>query len=195
MADKSRKFLLSALVVAVLGSIAAFGVFAAFSQTTVNSGNSFAAGTVTIGDNDAGSALYNVSNRKPGDSVTSCIRVTYSGTLTSDVHLYTADPIGAIGPYVNLTIDAGTQPAAVFPSCTGFTADAGGPLFNGTLAGFSAAHNSYANGVVDYPGTVATSWSPSDVVVYRFTVSLQDNNSAAGLASGSHAFTWEARKQ
>ena len=74
MADKSRKFLLSALVVAVLGSVAAFGVFAAFSQTTVNSGNSFAAGTVTIGDNDAGSALYNVSNRKPGDSVTSCIR-------------------------------------------------------------------------------------------------------------------------
>ena len=195
MADKSRKFLLSALVVAVLGSIAAFGVFAAFSQTTVNSGNSFAAGTVTIGDNDAGSALYNVSNRKPGDSVTSCIRVTYSGTLTSDVHLYTADPIGAIGPYVNLTIDAGTQPAASFPSCTGFSADAGGPLFNGTLAGFAAARNSYANGLVDYPGTVATSWSPGDVVVYRFTVSLQDNNSAAGLASGSHAFTWEARNQ
>lgn len=195
MADKSRKFLLSALVVAVLGSIAAFGVFAAFSQTTVNSGNSFAAGTVTIGDNDAGSALYNVSNRKPGDSVTSCIRVTYSGTLASDVHLYTADPIGAIGPYVNLTIDAGTQPAAAFPSCTGFTADAGGPIFNGTLAGFAAARNSYANGVVDYPGTVATSWSPGDAVVYRFTVSLQDNNSAAGLASGTHAFTWEARNQ
>ena len=195
MADKSRKFLLSALVVAVLGSIAAFGVFAAFSQTTVNSGNSFAAGTVTIGDNDAGSALYNVSNRKPGDSVTSCIRVTYSGTLTSDVRVYTADPIGAIGPYVNLTIDAGSQPAATFPDCSGFTPDSGGPVFNGTLAGFSAAHNSYANGLVDYPGTVATSWTPGDVVVYRFTVSLQDNNSAAGLASGSHAFTWEARNQ
>src|SRR4029079_253687 len=144
MADKSRKFLLSALVIAVLGSIAAFGVFAAFSQTTVNSGNSFAAGTVTIGDNDAASALYNVSNRKPGDSVTSCIRVTYSGTLTSDVHLYPADTIGAIGPYVNLTIDAGTQPAAAFPSCTGFSPDSGGPLFNGTLASFGSTHSSYA---------------------------------------------------
>ena len=195
MADKSRKFLLSALVIAVLGSIAAFGVFAAFSQTTVNSGNSFAAGTVTIGDNDAGSALYNVSNRKPGDTVTSCIRVTYSGTLTSDVRLYTTDTIGAIGPYVNLTIDAGSQPAAVFPSCTGFTPDAGGSLFNGTLAGFSAAHNSYVNGLLDYPGTIATSWATGNVVVYRFTVSLQDNNAAAGLASGSHAFTWEARNQ
>src|SRR4029078_1189050 len=106
-------------------------------------------------------------------SVTSCIRVTYSGTLTSDVHLYTADTIGAIGPYVNLTIEAGTQPAAAFPSCAGFSPDSGGPLFNGTLASFGTAHSSYANGVVDYPGTVATSWSPGDVVVYRFTVSLQ----------------------
>ncbi len=110
------------------------------------------------------------------------------------MRLYAAEPIGAIGPYVNLTINPGSQPAATFPDCTGFTPDAGGSLFNGTLAGFSAAHNTYANGLVDYPGA-GTSWTPGNVVVYRFTVSLQDNNSAAGLASGSHAFTWEARNQ
>jgi hypothetical protein len=195
MADKTRKLLISLMVVAVLGTIAGFGIFAAFSQTTVNSNNSFAAGTVTIGDNDAGSALYSVSNVDPGDSVTSCIRVTYSGTLNSNVRLYTADPIGAIGPYVDLTIDAGGQPAATFPDCSGFTPDAGGPLFNGTLSGFSAAHNSWASGLVDYPGTAATSWTPGAVVVYRFTVTLQNNNAAAGLASGSHAFTWEAQNQ
>ena len=195
MADKTRKLLISLMVVAVLGTVAGFGIFAAFSQTTVNSDNSFAAGTVTIGDNDAGSALYNISNVDPGDSVTSCIRVTYSGSLNSDVHLYTGDPIGAIGPYADLTIDAGGQPAATFPDCSGFTPDAGGPLFNGTLAGFSAAHNSWANGLVDYPGTAATSWTPGDVVVYRFTVTLQDNNAAAGLSSGNHSFTWEAQNQ
>ena len=195
MADKSRKFLLSALVVAVLGSIAAFGVFAAFSQTTVNSGNSFAAGTVTIGDNDAGSALYNVSNRKPGDSVTSCIRVTYSGTLTSDVHLYTADPIGAIGPYVNLTIDAGTQPAACLPELHRLQRRRGRAAVQRHAGRLRGRPQLLRQRTGDYPGTVATSWSPGDVVVYRFTVSLQDNNSAAGLASGSHAFTWEARNQ
>lgn len=195
MLDRTRKLLLSALVVAVLGSLAAFGVFAAFSSTTTNSGNSFAAGTVTIGDNDAGSALYNVSNRKPGDTVTSCIRVTYSGTLDSDVRLYTPDTIGAIGPYVNLTIDAGSQPAAAFPSCTGFAPDAGGSLFSGTLAGFAGAHTSFANGLADYPGTAATKWVTSDSVVYRFTLSLQDNDSAAGQSTGTHAFTWEARNQ
>jgi hypothetical protein len=195
MADKSRKLLISLMVIGVLGTVAGFGIFAAFSQTTVNSDNTFSAGTVTIGDNDAGAALYSVSNIDPGDSVTSCIRVTYSGSLQSDVHLYTTDPIGAIGPYVDLTIEAGGQPAATFPDCSGFTPDAGGPLFNGTLAGFSAAHNSWASGLVDYPGTVATSWAPGNVVVYRFTVSLQDNNAAAGLSSGSHSFTWEARNQ
>ncbi len=195
MLDKTRKLLLSLMVVALLGGLAAFGVFAAFSSTTANSGNSFSAGTVVISDNDSGSSLYNVANGKPGSTVTSCIRVTYSGTLDSDVKLYTADAIGAIGPYVDLTIDAGTQPAAAFPSCTGFSPDAGGPIFSGTLASFRAAHNSYANGLLDYPGTVATKWVTSDNVVYRFTVTLQDNNSAAGTSSGSHAFTWEARNQ
>jgi len=195
MLDKTRKFLMSLVVLALLGSLAAFGVFAAFSSTTTNSGNSFAAGTVAIADNDAGSALYTVANAKPGSTQQSCIRVTYSGSLDADVKLYTASAIGAIGPYVDLTIDAGTQPAAGFPSCTGFTADAGGPIFSGTLSAWQAAHNSYANGLVDNPGTVATKWVTSDAVVYRFTVTLQDNNSAAGASSGSHAFTWEARNQ
>jgi len=61
MLDKTRKFLMSLVVLALLGSLAAFGVFAAFSSTTTNSGNSFAAGTVAIADNDAGSALYTVA--------------------------------------------------------------------------------------------------------------------------------------
>ncbi len=194
MADKTRKIFLSALVVAIMGSLAAYGVLAAFSATTANSGNSFAAGTVAIGDNDTGAALYSVSGGKPGDSVTSCIRVTYTGSLDADVKLYTADAIGAIGPYVNLTIDAGSSGAG-FPSCAGFTPDAGGPLFSGTLASFAATHSSWANGLVDNPGTVATKWVTSDAVVYRFVVTLQDNNSAAGQSSGSHAFTWEARNQ
>ena len=68
-------------------------------------------------------------------------------------------------------------------------------LSTNTLSGFSAAHNSWANGLADYPGTVATSWSPGDAVVYRFTVTLQNNNAAAGQASGGHAFTWEAQNQ
>ena len=65
------------------------------------------------------------------------------------MHLYTADPIGAMGPYVNLTIDAGTQPAAVLPRAAPASPPTrAGRLFNGTLAGFSAAAQRLGGGGV-----------------------------------------------
>ena len=88
MTTKS-KGLLSLLLIGALGSVAGLGVFGAFSSTTSNAGNDFASGTVTIADNDSNAALYNVTNRKPGDSVTSCIKLTCTGSLASDVRLYT----------------------------------------------------------------------------------------------------------
>jgi hypothetical protein len=53
----TRKALASLLVVGVTGSMAAFGVFSAFSDTTNNAGNTFSTGNVTISDNDAGGAM------------------------------------------------------------------------------------------------------------------------------------------
>jgi hypothetical protein len=182
----------------VLGGLAGLGVFGAFSSTTSNSNNSFASGTVVIGDNDANSALYNGSNAKPGTTTSGCIKVTYTGTLASDVHIYTTSTIGSLGQYIDLTITPGTQSGSPsFPSCTGFTADPGGALYSGTLANFATAKNSYANGVVDYPGTSATSWATNDSVVYQFTATLQSGapDTVQGQSTGSHAFTWEARNQ
>jgi len=59
----ARKLLLTALVLGALGGAAGLGAYSAFSGTTSNPGDSFTAGTVTLGDNDAGAALYNVSNQ------------------------------------------------------------------------------------------------------------------------------------
>jgi predicted ribosomally synthesized peptide with SipW-like signal peptide len=192
-----QKLLLSFLLIGVLGGLAGLGVFAAFSSTTSSASNSFSAGTVTISDNDANSALYSVTNKKPGDTVTSCIKVTYTGSLPADVHLYTTSSIGALGQYIDLTVTPGTQAVSTFPSCTGFVADAGGAIYSGTLQNFGTAKNSYANGVVDYPGGVATSWSQNDSVVYQITATLQVGapDTAQGLTTGSHSFVWEARNQ
>ncbi|HEX8855053.1 MAG TPA: TasA family protein [Thermoleophilaceae bacterium] len=192
--SKSRKVLLSILVLGIAGSAAGFGVFSAFSSTTTNAGNSFAAGTVNVGSNDAGQFLYNVSNQKPGDSVTKCIKVTYSGSLDSDVHLYTPDSVGSLGQYLDMTVTPGTQPGAAFPGCTGFTPDSGATAWSGTLAQFAAAKNSYANGLSFNPGG-STKWATSDSVVYRVSLSLQDTNSAKGASTGAHSFVWEARNQ
>ena len=71
-------------------------------------------------------------------------------------------------------------------------------MFSNTLANFTTTRNSYANGISAFPGA-QTQWNQNDTVVYQFTLTLQDNNSANGgaaaLTTGAHAFTWEARNQ
>jgi hypothetical protein len=192
----TTKVLLTALCVGALGSLAAMGVFGAFSSTTSNAGNTITAGTVAIADNDAGAAMYSIANAKPGESVSKCIKVTYTGSLDADVHIYTTSTIGSLGQYVELTITPGTQTTPSFPSCTGFTPDAGGALYTGTLQNFGTTKTSYATGVVDYPGA-GTKWASNESVIYQVTATLQSSapDAAQGLTTGAHTFTWEARNQ
>jgi len=194
---RKEKLALTMLLIGVLGGLAGLGVYSAFSSTTTNSGNNFSTGSVTISDNDSNQALYNVSNSKPGDAATSsCIKVTYTGSLASDVHLYTTSSIGSVGQYVDLVVTPGSQSSPSFPNCTGFTPDASGPIYSGTLLNFANTSNNYANGLLDYPGSTS-SWNTNDSVVYRFQVSLQSGapDTAQGLSTGSHSYTWEARNQ
>ena len=188
-----EKALISALVIGVLGSLAGLGVFGAFSATTTNAGNEINTGTVTLTDNDTGSALYNLPNARPGDAVSKCIRVTFSGSLDSDVDLYMPDAVGPISQYVNLTITPGTQTASTFPSCSGFTAATFGPIYNGTLQNFAATHNSFVTGLDKDPSN-PVNWAPNTSVVYKFDVSLSASapGTAEGASTGSHAFVWEA---
>ncbi|MEX2196214.1 MAG: TasA family protein [Thermoleophilaceae bacterium] len=193
-----RKVLLTLLVLGITGSLVAVSALSAFSSTTDNPGNEFAAGTVDISDNDAGSAMYDVTDQKPGVTIERCIKVTYTGSLAADVKLYTTDALDTLAPYVNLTVTPGTQAVSVFPGCTDFVADAGGSIFSGTLQGFAAAHSGWADGLADHPGA-GSSWGAGSAVVYRLQLTLADDNDANGgsdaLTTGEHAFTWEARNQ
>jgi predicted ribosomally synthesized peptide with SipW-like signal peptide len=195
MTVRHRKILLSLLLIGAMTALAGFGTFSAFSSTTTNSGNSFAAGTVFVDDNDAGSAMYTVSNQGPGVNTVRCIRVTYGGTMAADVKLYTTSTVGAVADYVNLTVEKGSG-NPTFPNCTGFSAES--TVFNGELDEFMSTRDSYANGIAAFPGS-QTQWNQNDTLVYRFTLSLQDDNNANGgatpLSTGAHAFTWEARNQ
>jgi hypothetical protein len=196
--SKTRKTLVTFLVIGVIGTLVGVGTFSAFSSTTDNTGNTYAAGSVYLSDNDAGSAMYTVTNQKPGDTVTRCIRLTYTGSLDADVKLYTTSSVNALGGYIDLTVEKGSMPTGTtFSNCTGFSSES--TIYSGTLSNFTTTKNSYANGIAAYPGA-ATKWATNDTLVYRFTLTLQDNNSANGgsggaLTTGSHAFTWEARNQ
>ena len=189
--SRGRKTLLSLLLVGALGAVAGIGTFSAFSATTVNAGNTFDAGTVVINDNDANTAMYNITAAKPNDVVVRCIRVTYAGSLASTVRLYTTTPVNAFGQYVSLSIDKGTMPGATtFPNCTGFASEAN--IFSGTLSSFASGNTNWATGASANPG-VQTQWNQNDSLVYQFTLTMQDNPLATGGTSGTHSFTWEAQ--
>ena len=190
------KTLVMALVVGVLGGAATMGVYGLFTSTTQNSGNEFTSGTVSFTDNDNGAALHNVGNFKPGDSITRCIKATYTGSLPATVRLYSASTPGPLAQYIDLTITQGTATSSAFPDCSGFTPTGTGQLFAGTLQNFEQTRNTYATGLATAPGA-GTTWTQGNTLVYRVQATLQSSapDAAQGTSSGTHAYTWEARSQ
>jgi hypothetical protein len=187
-----------ALGLATVAGLAGPRTFAAFSSQTSNAADSFAAGTVVIGDNDAGTAMLAITNAKPtltGDTDTSCIKVTSTGTLDSTVRLY-ATVSGPLASYLTLTVTRGTDSSPSFDSCTNFTADAtnylgsgNGVIYSGKLGSYPMT---YAAGIVDPTSSSPATWSTNTSHSYKFVISLDDNLAARGL-SATADFTWEAR--
>lgn len=193
--SRSRRTVLTLLVIGVAGLLAGAGSYAVFTATTGNTGNSFTSGTVAIQDNDSNTAMLALANAKPGDADTSCIRIEYTGSLDSTVRLY-GSVSGSLANYVTLTVTRGTDSSPSFDSCANFTADAtnyigagNGVVYSGPLSSFPA---SYAAGIVDPTSGSPETWSQSEAHSYRFVVTLQDDNAAQGL-TGNASFTWEAR--
>ncbi|MCW3004821.1 MAG: hypothetical protein JWQ20_4119 [Conexibacter sp.] len=180
------------VVVGLAGSVIASAVFSAFSATTDNTGNVISAGTVAISDNDAAAEMYNVTDQTPGTITSKCIEVTYTGSLASAVKLYTPSTLDPTANYINLKITPGTQTTPTFPSCTGFTADAGGAIYNGDMAAFATAHSDWSSGLALDSGA-STTWAQGDIVVYKIEVNVIDDPLAQGATSGAHDFTWEAQ--
>jgi predicted ribosomally synthesized peptide with SipW-like signal peptide len=191
----ARKLLLTALVLGCFVVVSGAATYSAFSSQTSNSGNSFAAGTVELTDNDAGSAMLSLSNAQPSASDTSCILLTYSGSLASTVRLY-GTISGGLSSYLTLTVTRGTDSSPSFDSCSSFTPDGtdyigagNGVIYQGNLSAFPTT---YAAGLVDPTSGSPESWTTSEAHSYRFVVTLQNDNAAQGL-SATAAFTWEAR--
>jgi hypothetical protein len=163
---------------------------AAFSDTTTNPGNSWAAGEVII-TSDRASAMFEAHNIAPGAADEQCVRVTYQGTLDADVALYAAYVNGDSGlaPFLDLTVEQGTGSAA---DCSDFTPGAGLPSASGTLAGFVTGNTTFADGL--------RGWSPAGSAnatrTYRFAYELPSNttNDAQGKTA-EVAFTWEAQNR
>jgi len=191
---RNRRIFATVAVLAMMAGVAVFTTSAAFTATSSNPGNRIEAGTVAIGDSDAGTGvLYNALNQKPGSGngpTAACIRVTYSGSLASAVKLYSSAISN--GGQFHLKVERGsglTGPAADM-NCTGFTSSS--TPFDANMNTFPTT---YAGGIDGKAAGAA--WSSGDSVDYRFTVYTNDdatpNAHTSAVDSGAHSYTWEAQ--
>ncbi|RZU52770.1 hypothetical protein EV385_5593 [Krasilnikovia cinnamomea] len=158
---------------------------AAFTASTNNAANSWNAGTVALNDDDSSSAMFTASGLRPGSTAQKCIKLTYNGSLSGTVKLYSSAVSGALGPYLDLQVEEGT--GGDFSSCTGFT-PAGGPTYTGTLANFGSTKTDFTSGVGTFAPTGA-----GQVRTYRITYTLNATTPDAQQgATASATFNWQA---
>jgi hypothetical protein len=165
--------------------------YSAFSATTANPTNNWAAGNIALSDDDTNTAMFNASNLKPTSTGTKCIAVTSTGSLASTVKLYgtTYSTTNALASSLNLTVTQGT--GGGFGSCTGFTPlGTGSSVYSGTLSAFAAAETNFGNGL----GTWAPTGIGSETRVFQFTYTLDPNTpNTAQSGTAAIGFTWEAQ--
>jgi hypothetical protein len=187
-AIRSPRLIRTMIVAGLIAGILASGMLvwgsshALFSGTTTTPANSWAAGTVSIGDDDAAAAMFTVTGILPGDSGSKCITVTYTGNVNADVRLYATLTGTGLGTYLDTVIDQGT--GASFASCTSFVTEVS---TTGTMATFAAARTNFATGF----GT----WAPTangQTRTYRVAWAMQPDNGGINKTADL-TLTWEAR--
>jgi hypothetical protein len=186
-----------ALAVLVGAVLAGHVARAAYTSSTASSGNSFSAGTVALGDDDAGGLVVSLSSARPGvgDVATGCVRVTSPGSLATTVRLY-GTVAGSLAQHLSLVVTRGTQGGSAFPSCAGFAPDpadyagaGAGVVYAGSLSDYPALLGA---ALVDPMAGAPETWTGGESHVYRFVVSLVDTPAAQGLAA-SATFHWQGR--
>jgi hypothetical protein len=187
----------SAAVLAAASGAWSAATWSALSDTSVTPANAVSTGSVDLSDNDSGGGLLMLGSARPGDSVTGCIQVTYSGSAPAKVRLFGATAGGTgLADHLDLTVTRGTVAAgAGFGSCTTFTPDAtdylgsgSGVVYAGTLADFPADG---AGALADPTASAAATWNSGDVHTYRFRATLRNDPAAQGTTA-TPSFTWEA---
>jgi hypothetical protein len=180
------------LAILVVGALTFQASHAAFSATTVNPSDSWSAGQIGLSDDDTNTAMFTVTNAKPGDTGQKCIVVTAPSTqtYTTAVRIYATSvqsPTNSMDSNINLTIEEGT--GGTFSSCAGFSASA--TDFTGTLNSFTTNKTNFTNGVTT---SFAPTGGTNQSKVFRFTWTLSSSapNSVQGGTAGT-GFTWEAQ--
>lgn len=142
------------------------GSGATFTSTSENPGGSFVTGTLTQSNSKANAAIFDMSNLKPGDSLSGSLTITNTGSLPASFSLSETATNGFVTPG-NLTM---TIVDAAAPSVN---------VFSGT---FGTA------GSIDLG-----EWAAGESHTYSFTVSLdQGASNAEQSKSATATYTWDS---
>ena len=139
-------------------------------------GSALTSGTIALVDDDSGQALFDLSDMAPGRPLERCIEVVYEGSITPVDLSLTAESIGPLARFMNLSVEEGS--GAGFDSCDGFRATS--TLYVGTLADLAA----------DQRLELGRLLNSGDSRSYRIVFDLQDVQEALGLAATAD-FIWE----
>jgi hypothetical protein len=198
MDARSRRVVAASVTLGVVASglLVWQASYAAFSATTTNPNNTFAAGTVVLtDDHQPGTALFSASALAAGDSGSRCIAVTYNGSLAAAVRMYVkagdlTNTTGDLSPYLTLKVEQGTGSQA---DCSDFVGASnvynatGSADTTKTLSDFASTRTDFGTGVGAFAPT-----GPGQTTTYRVSYWVQDNNAAQGK-NDTVTFTWEAQ--
>ncbi|MGH1491736.1 MAG: hypothetical protein ACRBK7_20485 [Acidimicrobiales bacterium] len=181
VAGLPARLLVGVAALATAISLATVSSAALYSDSENLAANTFSTATVQLSDDDAGSALFVLSDLGRGDSGSECIVVQYDGDIASTVRLYHQSGSGTLGQHLDITVEEGSG-----ASCGAFS---GSTLFDGTLADFASNHNDFTGGLGSFsPATTG------ETTTFRFTYLIPtDAPSSAASSTVTATLQWEAR--
>lgn len=128
---RSRKRILVPLAGLVVAAAITVGSGADFIANSVNTNNAFSTGTLAQTNSKAGSAIFSLSNLKPGDTLNGKVTITNSGSLPAAFTL-TENATNGFTNKDNLTLTISTGGTTVWTGTFG-ALTAGAPLALGTF--------------------------------------------------------------
>jgi hypothetical protein len=160
--------------------------YAAFNATLENDGNSWTAGRVELGTDQAG-AVFQARDLWPGATGSRCITVTSDGSVPGEVRLRGAALTGPPELTQNVWIDVDQGSGSTAPDCTGFVADAAPAVSSLTLADYPT---DYVDGVSPWVLT----GDVGEQRTYRITYRVDPNagNDTQEETAGM-TFVWDVR--
>ena len=182
-----NRILASIAILAVAGSIFAFGSLALFSDQETVTGNAFSTGTIDLVATPA-TAVVTASDMAPGDQVTAALDVANSGTLEFRYSASSTTTEDTLASQLVLTVKSGVT------TCddANWSAD-GSVLYSGALGstGGTAVLGDPTQGA--QAGDRVLAAGANEALCFNVTLPLATGNSAQGTSTTA-TFTFDAEQ-